>query len=277
MTVSAEKLRVNPVIAGRAKSIPCGTVIGPAENMQIVFLQDYKSTFTGNMPDTSVGEWSANYQIMDYVVSCVARAWPNAEIGLAHFSDHPVAPYGNPDEDFVYQEILPLTKVSNIFPMQWNSYAYTAAQHGGLYSVDGGDQLNCALDAISAAAASTSMGWNFMSYINKFIIVFTDELPHDSDKETGVPHISQMSMEDTCRYYSVRPIYVLINDAYNAINKKFEFNNIDKFFVNDDNSLLFGKTPLFTGSPSWTVNSHIVSERILASIYNLSTTQQANE
>lgn len=278
MTFSSTKFRLNTVLGSPVKKIPCGTVLDTTNVYDIVFLQDYKSTFTGQMPP-STGPWVGVPQIMDRVASCVATAYTRARFGLAHFSDFGTSPYGVPGEDFTYQEIIPLTDVSSLNPLLWNTAAYTSAQHGGFASVNGGDTLNGAVQAAYECVTSGTMGWSSISvldsqnsdaavnYNRRFVIVFTDQLPHTQTYEAGVPHVTLSTLSNALSL-KFQMIYVLINDDYAGI-KNFE-PNFPQSLLGYCYPLTFRKSDLFIGAPDYTINDFAVSEKVLATLYNAS-------
>jgi hypothetical protein len=269
MTISSSKFRNNPYTRpfGSNRYIPCGTVIDSLNSYDIVFLQDYKSTFAQNMPPTSYGIWEDSPQILDFLVSCMSIAWPNSYFGLAHFSDYPIAPYGVPDEDFVYQEIVPLTPANEISPLQWSSYAYSAAQHDGNWSVNGGDLKNCALDAIDSAINSTTIGWRNLPVGNldrqyiKIVVILTDQLPHDSGLEQGVPHTSSAVVGNNMITNSIRPIYILINDDYASSFTRYTFTSTEGI------GQTFRTSDLYEISPAFTLTPNRITERIITNMY----------
>lgn len=260
MTLSSAKYRGSGFnVVNSTATIPYGTVVDMMTPHEILFLQDYRSSFTGNMPP-SVGPWVGSPQIVDFIANNIAIAYPKAKIGLAHFSDYPIAPYGVPGEDFVYKEIVPLTPVNETYPLEWSTYSYTNAQHGGLASVSGGDPYNCALDAITEAATSTTIGW---SSPYRKILVFTDQFPHDSDLEPGVPHTNLTATMNACYNNSVYPYLFIINDDYVRNFKRYGF-VIPTSPYNWGTSYNFRKSSIYTTSPDYILNYKRISETIVA-------------
>lgn len=227
MTFSSTKFRGSGLAATATKNFPYGGVVDSRVVFDMVFLQDYKSTFTANMPPR-IGPWVNTPQLVDYVAQGMATAYPSSRLGLAHFSDYPTAPYGVPGEDFVYQEIVPLTPASEVNPLGWNSYEYTNAQHGGLGSVNGGDIGNCSLDATVQAAQSTTLGW---SSTTKLMMVFTDQFPHDGILEPGAPHTNLAAARSVWGATgSAYPIYVIFNDDYAHNFQRYDTNYLTYVF-----------------------------------------------
>lgn len=206
MTFSAEKLRfTNVTPGGTGNNLPaiiqCGELVDSNLEIDVMVLQDVSGSYPA----------SQSVPFVKRIASCILTSWPNAYIGLCYFSDFPISPYGFVgDVPFGIQETLQPGSYGSIDT--WN-----------LPQLNGNDSFEAQLDAIKQGAESTAFGWRpIVPGRKRFIVLNTDQFPHDKTTEPSAPHTTRAATVQACIDNEVWPLYVLTNDSYNTANTPYD-------------------------------------------------------
>lgn len=191
---ASEKFRKNDYVTQSGdpyREMKPGILVDSDYEVDIMYLVDNSYIFSTN----------DSLPIVKEMAGYILTAWPKARQGLAYFSDFDYSPYGAPGSSLYHVKY----NLNNHSANDINGWSLTNEDS---YATQYSDYKNAGLDAMSRACDDSSYWRAIAAGRKRFVIMMTNNPPHDSSLELSVPHTTKALTQQACINNQVWPIWL---------------------------------------------------------------------